>query len=535
MVGDITVKSVYGQGSVFTATVLQLIRGMVPCALVERPETKNVLVYETRPVYARSLTYTIDNLGVGCALVHNENDFLERLDSVDWQFVITSSALCDEVETILKERHAKARLVLFTAFGETSRPGTTSLPAPALPWTVADILNGETGAALSPETQKTAPRCTAPEARILIVDDIATNLEVASGLLAPWQMTIDRALGGLEAINLVEKNHVSGGKGYDLILMDHMMPGMDGVETTARIRAWEQETAQSPVPVIALTANAVSGMKEMFLEKGFSDFISKPIDPAKLEEKIAQWLPARKKVKGKGAGEIESGTLKMEGKEEGGILIPGVDTAKGIAMTGGTAAGCKKVLSLFRKDARERLALLQDPPEPEALPVFVTQVHALKSASATIGAAEVSAEAAAMEAAGKGALAGNATDTAAIREKLPGFYRRLSALIEAIAKEEELTTKAQSNLRFAAQKEDTEKGRDNAAYGEHLALLKSALEAKDMKEIDRLLEEIEKMSLDAETREGIDVVSDKVLMGEYAGALETANTLFDNTAGKGTV
>jgi HPt (histidine-containing phosphotransfer) domain-containing protein len=241
----------------------------------------------------------------------------------------------------------------------------------------------------------------------------------------------------------------------------------------------------------------------MFLAKGFNDYLSKPIEIAKLDEMMARWIPAEKQIKSGRAVKRET----FSG--EAGIVIPGVDTAKGITMTGGTIEAYRKVLERFRKDAQERLALLQEPPEEKALPLFVTQAHAIKSAAATIGAAEVSAGAAVLEAAGKSVLAGNAADMAAIAEGLPEFYTRLSELIKAIGgaiKNEQGIITNEENV-------------DYALFAANRALLKEALEAKDMKEIDRLLAELEQLPLDAETRERINAVSDKILMGEYADAV----------------
>ena len=136
---------------------------------------------------------------------------------------------------------------------------------------------------------------TVPDARILVVDDISINLIVAEGLLTAYQAQVDTVLSGTEAIELIKQRN------YDIVFMDHMMPGMDGIEATSAIRTWEKEQRESgagphkQVPIIALTANAVSGMKEMFLEKGFSDFLAKPIDVSKMEEILLQWLPEEKK------------------------------------------------------------------------------------------------------------------------------------------------------------------------------------------------------------------------------------------------
>jgi signal transduction histidine kinase/ActR/RegA family two-component response regulator len=139
------------------------------------------------------------------------------------------------------------------------------------------------------------PRFIVPGVKVLIVDDILTNLYVAKGLLSRYQMDATLCLSGKEAVELVKHNS------YDFILMDHMMPEMDGIEAVALIRKWEaapqkEKEPGSTVPIIALTANAVSGMKEMFLDNGFDDFLSKPIEIARLEAIVTRWVPGEKQI-----------------------------------------------------------------------------------------------------------------------------------------------------------------------------------------------------------------------------------------------
>ncbi|GHU39522.1 hypothetical protein FACS1894190_04580 [Spirochaetia bacterium] len=260
---------------------------------------------------------------------------------------------------------------------------------------------------------------TAPGVRILSVDDIATNLTVLSGLLAPYSIQITGCMSGAEAVELVKRS--SAGKQFDFVLMDHMMPGMDGIEATAAIRAMEGSYYQE-LPIIALTANAITGMKEMFLEKGFNDYLSKPIEINKLDGILDKWIPKEKRVKEK----REVVSREREGQH---LTLPGVDVEKGVAMSGGTVKVYKKVLAIFQKDVEDRLALLQNPPDEKDLPLFVTHVHALKSASASIGAAEISDAAARLEAAGK------AGDLALIGELLPDFVKQLAAVAENIKKQ----------------------------------------------------------------------------------------------------
>jgi PAS domain S-box-containing protein len=130
---------------------------------------------------------------------------------------------------------------------------------------------------------------TAPEARVLLADDIEINLEVAAYLLGVYGIKPDLAKSGLEALDLAGKNN------YDLILMDHMMPEMDGIEAAQRIRAMGGSRAE--LPMVVLTANAVSGAREMFLANGFSGFLSKPIDANALAECLLKWLPEKFIVK----------------------------------------------------------------------------------------------------------------------------------------------------------------------------------------------------------------------------------------------
>jgi len=135
-------------------------------------------------------------------------------------------------------------------------------------------------------------RVSLPYARVLVVDDVQTNLDVARGLMKPYGMRIDCVLSGQEAVNLVRNEDVH----YNAIFMDHMMPGLNGIEATQRIRELGTDYAQT-VPIIALTANAISGNEEMFLRNGFQAFISKPIDLNHLDTVIRQWVRDREQEK----------------------------------------------------------------------------------------------------------------------------------------------------------------------------------------------------------------------------------------------
>jgi CheY-like chemotaxis protein len=128
----------------------------------------------------------------------------------------------------------------------------------------------------------------APGARILVVDDIDINLEVCAAMLEAFEIKPDLALSGQEALDMITGMALAG-KPYQLIFMDHMMPGMDGIEATKQIRTMGEPNAS--IPVVALTANVINGAEEMFAENEFNGFLAKPIDLEALHHCLQRWLP----------------------------------------------------------------------------------------------------------------------------------------------------------------------------------------------------------------------------------------------------
>jgi HPt (histidine-containing phosphotransfer) domain-containing protein len=268
----------------------------------------------------------------------------------------------------------------------------------------------------------------------------------------------------------------------------------------------------------------------MFLEMGFNDYISKPIEIVKLDEIIARWIPLDKQIKAGRGIKRES----FSGKTN--IVISGVDTQKGISLTGGTEAGYRKVLAQFYKDAQERLGVLKnfiddmnpvnaDKFSEKNLAAFTTQVHALKSASASIGAVELSLEAAAFETAGK--AAGFPGRAAAITKALPAFVERLTALVEGIGAALE-TPAGPAEGGAAASAESAANAATDSGLFPLLRELAEALQSQKAAAVDRLLEELSQKPLDGKTREALEAVSDDVLMTEYGKALETVTALLEN-------
>ncbi|MDR2483662.1 MAG: response regulator, partial [Treponema sp.] len=400
MGGNLTLSSVYGEGSSFTAVIPQRVVSSMPFAQVERAETKRVLIYERRNVYAGSVSWSLANLKVPHRRAIGPRAFMEALEREPWFYVFCGYGLYKDIQPALAKLERKPGLALMIEQGnEANIPNARFLSIPAQTLSIANVLNDvpdardyfEAGGGLS------VVKFSAPSARVLVVDDIGTNLKVAEGLLAPYGMAVDSCLSGAESIELVKR------RDYDLVFMDHMMPEMDGIEAAAAIRALGGDYQN--LPIAALTANAMAGMREMFLQKGFNDYLAKPIEITKLDAVLVKWIKREKWEKPK--------SFQQQERPGGGLslIIPGLDVQRGILMTGGTEAGYRQVLASFCRDTRERLALLKTSPDyageaPAAPPLsmerFIITVHALKSAAAIIGAAMESEEAARLEQAGHG-------------------------------------------------------------------------------------------------------------------------------------
>jgi len=444
MGGEINMKSEYGKGSVFTIIVPQGIASKEPFAVVESPEKKKVLVYESRINYAKSVCWSLENMKVPYTMATNQNEFAALLYHEEWFYVFSGYGLYEKIKPLMEQSdsvfcgYKKPHLALMVEWGtEVYNTNARFVSIPIQSLSIANTLNGKADNQNYFENSDSSGviRHTFPNARLLIVDDISANLKVAEGLLSPYNAKIDTCLSGAEAIGLVKQNK------YDLIFMDHMMPEMDGIETTAVIRKLEKEQEQeqnstsftfgenksdnenlrTQIPIIALTANAVVGMREMFIEKGFNDFISKPVDVSKLDEILDRWIPKEKKA-------ASNEQNKPPHKDTAHLFpdIPNVDTKKGIAMLRGNSALYMKVLSMFCKEADERLPYLKAAPETNALPSFIIHIHSIKGVSASIGAQKISSYAAKLEAAGK------AADMAFIREHLQDFTLQLAELVKNI-------------------------------------------------------------------------------------------------------
>lgn len=227
--------------------------------------------------------------------------------------------------------------------------------------------------------------------RVLVVDDNLINRKVVTGFLKKYKFDLTEAASGPEAIALVKE------KPFDLIFMDHMMPGMDGVETVEIIRSECGENGTKSV-IIALTANAMEGVRERFLNQGFQDYIAKPIDKELLNEVLAKWIPdERKKPRTEVGAEMSAEAARGSGGEEKlrfeNIRIRGIDIGEAAKHHTGGVEDFVNLLELYCMDGKRKCGLLRELKEKEDYSTYGIEVHGLKSASANVGAMELSARA----------------------------------------------------------------------------------------------------------------------------------------------
>jgi len=231
-------------------------------------------------------------------------------------------------------------------------------------------------------------------ARVLVVDDVQTNLDVAMGLMRKYKMQVDTAASGREAVNRVSY----GAPVYDAIFMDHMMPGMDGIEATQKIRAIGTEYA-AKVPIIALTANAIVGNENMFIENGFQAFLSKPIDIMLLDSVLRKWVRDKSKEELLPSVRPASQPSQIESAQADvtpDINIPGVNAEKGLALFGGDREAYVSVLRSYAANTPGIIGGLRSVTK-ESLPDYAVNVHGLKGSSGSIGAEDIRKRAAVLE------------------------------------------------------------------------------------------------------------------------------------------
>ena len=257
---------------------------------------------------------------------------------------------------------------------------------------------------------------TAPDAKILVVDDTPLNLSVFTSLLKATKVGIDTAESGSECLRMCARNL------YDVVFLDHMMPDMDGIVTLHELKALK-DNKNAGTPIICLTANAISGMREMFLSEGFTDYLAKPIDFVRLEQMLLKYIPKEK---------IEVDYV--EEKDDSSSLpdavraIAGLDAKEGVSHCG-NAESYLNTLGMYAEAAEKNIEEIRNLASAKDYKNLTVKLHSLKSTSGVIGASAVSELAAELEEAGKQDKLGERGDDV---ERLLLLYSELTERLKPV-------------------------------------------------------------------------------------------------------
>ncbi|MDR2258186.1 MAG: response regulator [Treponema sp.] len=262
-----------------------------------------------------------------------------------------------------------------------------------------------------------------PYARVLVVDDVDTNLDVAKGMMLPYGLTIDCVSSGKEAIRLIREKQIT----YNAVFMDHMMPEMDGIEAVRIIRHEIDSEYARTVPIIALTANAIIGNDTMFLEKGFQDFLSKPIDMAKLDFCLNRWVRDREQEAALNITAITEEQIPEAEKNETPV-IEGLNFAEGVKRMGDRESSYLRVLGSYAANMPAMLDKIRGF-SADSIKDYTITIHGIKGSSYGICANETGRQAEALEMAAKQGdiktiLADNGrfiAETEKLAERISGF------------------------------------------------------------------------------------------------------------------
>jgi CheY-like chemotaxis protein len=322
-----------------------------------------------------------------------------------------------------------------------------------------------------------------PYGSVLIIDDVETNLYVAKGLLSPYGLSVDTAVSGFEAIEKIK-----AGKVYDIVFMDHMMPKMDGVESTRFIRDLGYTQ-----PIIALTANTAAGQVKMFLSNGFDGFIFKPIDVHQLDSLL------NRLIRDKQPPEM------IEAARKGNLQKPTADKTLQLSVV-------PELAHIFVRDAEKASAVLKalyekrDNFDVDDIALYTINVHAMKSALANIGEMELSGAARTLEAAGQ------EQNVAVISSETPAFLTGLQAMITRIVRME--------------RDDDSETTDEDTVYlHEKIRLFQEACEAYNKKAAKNALFEIKKKKWSRQTKDTLNILTEHLLHSDFDEAIAVSRGL----------
>lgn len=436
MGGFMTLESEPGSGSEFQFTIPQKVLDEAPIVSIKDKNNLFAACYinldkynytVVREGYENCIQHIASQFGFPFRICRNLPELKRRMERETYTHIFIGWEEYAEDRVFFDKLCTERNVILLLDYDqELSVPGNMlRIYKPFTVLSIAAVFNGQK--VLYGEDQRTSlhNKFIAPQANILIVDDNAMNLKVMARLLLPYQLKVTLAISGQEALEKLNTPN------YDCVFLDHMMPEMDGVETLHKIRQKPGAYYQS-LPIIAFTANAIGGAREMFVSEGFSDFIAKPIELSVLERILRRYIPAQMQIP------VEEGeTVQTERTSENAAVTSATDpigqqTAGEAAAYGpdiqsvtsdasrgrlhlnragvnieqalaycGDEEGFREIIAIFHAEGEKRRNHLSHYFEEQDWKNYVICVHALKGNAKSIGAGTLSELARELEMAGK--------------------------------------------------------------------------------------------------------------------------------------
>ncbi len=383
MGGTIGVESEYGTGSTFVFRIPQKVISDKKAAYIRRKPAEQVVLsarFDNELVLRKYEELVLDYKVIDIKLEQAVSEGI-RIDA----FFTDDPGAVSEAERRQMEVWKTTFCILQNPMQQNlSAQQGTLINKPLYSLNFCQIINHEEIS--FNEEKENIISFTAPDAKILIVDDTEMNLKVAIGLLEPLQLQIDTAANGKQAVKKIQENQ------YDIVFMDHMMPVMDGVEATRIIRQLGG-TYYEKLPIVALTANATTEARENFRKNSLNDFVAKPIKFSEICKCIRRWLPAEKVLIGK-SSTAEKAAVVNESVSKGDtaseeLVIEGLDVAAGIENSG-TRELFISLLGDFYKLIDQKSTKVEKCLADGMLRDYTIEVHALKNTARMIGALELS-------------------------------------------------------------------------------------------------------------------------------------------------
>lgn len=401
MGGFISVKSTLGKGSEFQFVVPQKVVDDRPMIAVRNKEKINIIVYidtekyqfaQIRDDYMHNISHMIAGLEVRCHTCRNLNEFKRRMEKEFYTHAFITVDEYKEDKEYFDEISNQLVVALLQNRENVEKPGGNikMVYKPYYVLSIASLLNGEYSMQRPDSNYYLEKKFIAPEASVLVVDDNLMNLKVVEGLLRPYKIKVFVATSGKECLSKLNSMR------YDIIFMDHMMPEMDGVETAHNIRAKAGAYFQN-VPIVALTANAIGGAREMFLEEGFQEYVAKPIELSHLERVLRKYIPKDKIIRMDDAAATSEEVTEVIEPE----TTLRINRRKGLQYCGGNEEDYKEILQVYLSTGLQKIREIRETYKKEDWKNYTILVHALKSTSTGIGATELGEMAKELELAGK--------------------------------------------------------------------------------------------------------------------------------------